>query len=137
MKDTRLNLEADKLMFRSANDKSFAIIRNVRIETFNHNVVLKADMDTKTFSFLMIKYHLDTKDESILKTRDEPIHLAAENALIIINHPIVERLELDTNRMIINIIADNIDYFEHPIMYIRKTKIEKIRKDIDDRKKNL
>ena len=94
-------------------------------------------MDTKTFSFLMIKYHLDTKDESILKTRDEPIHLAAENALIIINHPIVERLELDTNRMIINIIADNIDYFEHPIMYIRKTKIEKIRKDIDDRKKNL
>ena len=136
MKDVRLNLDAEGIMFRSVSDKEYIIIKNAHIETFNHNVVIRFFKDTKVFSFLMKKYHLETKDESIVQMRNEPIHLAAENALIIIYNPIVERLELDGYSMTMNIVADYIDYFAHPIMYIRKTKIEKIKKDIDARKKS-
>jgi transposase len=56
--------------------------------------------------------------------------------LIVINNPIFERMTIDNNSMMFNIVSDSIEYYPHPVSYIRRTKIQKIKKDIDARKKS-
>ena len=135
MKDTHINLFSFYLMFRFQNEKGYSVIHGAKIETFNHNVVLKSSLNSELFSKLMIEYHIKVDDKNP-KVADSPLHLVSEDFLIIINNPIFERLELHLNEMIMNIISDNIEYYERPVLYIRKTKIEKIKKDINARKKD-
>ena len=137
MKDIRLKLKADSLIIRSEADKELLVLTEVKIETFNHNIVLKSNANSLVLSKLMLKYHEETNNQEIIKKRNKPIHLLAENILIIIYNPIIERLELDTNQMIINIIYEDAEYYDEPFVYIRKVKIKKIIKDINERKKNL
>ena len=129
MKDVRLNLSAMYLMFRFEDEIGHSVIQGARIETFNHNVVINSILNSELFSKLMVEYHIEPSIKNP-KVADSPLHLVSEDFLIVINNPIFERLEMNTGNMMFNIIADSIDYFEHPVLYIRKTKIEKIKENI-------
>ena len=122
-------------MFRFENEVGYSVLTQSKIETFNHNVILKSLLNSKLFSYLMIEYHIGINDQSP-KISDSPLHLVSEDFLIVINNPLFERLELDTSSMTFNIISDSIEYYEHPVLYIRKSKIEKIKKNIDAGKKD-
>lgn len=122
-------------MFRFENEEGYSVLTEAKIEAFNHNVVLKSFVNSKLFSQLMIDFHIKTDDKNPIVS-DTPLHLVSEDFLIVINNPIFERLELDTGNMVFNIISDCIEYYPQPTLYMRKTKIKKIKKDIDARKKD-
>ena len=127
------------IILRTVDEKDFIVLKNTSINLHNNNAVLESTTSSVSMSYLMNKYQsqYDMFNGLSKSHNSKPIHLLSENFLIILYSPVVERLELDDNRLKINIVADYVEEFFEPNIYLRKFKIEKIKENISDRKKDI
>jgi hypothetical protein len=124
------------VFFKLDEEKEFIVLNNSSIEVYTNNVVIECSNHMIEFTHL----YNHNKPNRRLK----PIHLISrDNLLVIILYsPYIEEIKMDVDsyggvRTKINIISDHIENFKNTSVLLRKSKIEKIIKKINVRKKSL
>ena len=133
-----INFPATDVILRAVNKKDFVVLNKATMHLYNNNIVIESQNDKFSLSYLMTKYQQYDNYGMIQSHKNDPIHLLSKDFIIVLYSPIVERLEVaGEGRLKINIIADYIENFVEPNTYIRRIKIEKIKENINGRKKDL
>ena len=133
-----INFPATDVILRAVNKKDFVVLNKATMHLYNNNIVIESQNDKFSLSYLMTKYQQYDNYGMIQSHKNDPIHLLSKDFIIVLYSPVVERLELiGEGRLKINIIADYIENFFEPNTYIRRIKIEKIKENINGRKKDL
>ena len=130
-----INFPIIDVILRSVNDKDFVVLGRTTIHLYNNNVVLESNNDLHSFSYLMDKYQRYDKNGIVQNHRNKCIHLLSQEFIIVLYSPIIERIEMLDNKLKINIIADYIEHFIEPNVYIRKVKLEKLKERIRRKEK--
>ena len=138
MNNVDINFTVIDVILRTVDEKDFVVLSKATIHLYNNNVVIESQNDKRSLGYLMTKYQEYDDNGMIQRHKNKSIHLLSQEFIIILYSPIVERLELiGENRLKINIIADYIETFIEPNTYLRRIKIEKIKENINGRKKDL
>ena len=132
-----ISFQNKEVILRTENEKDFIILYKSSINLYNNNVVITLENDQYALMYLMNKFHQYNQNGLVQSSDRKSLHLLSSDFLIVLHYPIIERLDIENgDRINVNIVYNYMEHFYEPNIYIRRVKLEKIMRDINERKKS-